>query len=224
VTRDAAVFDRVRQAVAGDLRPVRRLWSPGRRVLLLAPVALAIAAVATQQYGRNDLATLGAVIVWGFFALQCVLALLVFGVALCLAVPGYGMSRRSVGLMCAAVATVLAVVTLTTFVAHPTFAHVDRGWRLWNACVRGALPLGVPLLLLSCLLAARAFPAQPTLVGALCGLATGLVTDAGWRLTCEVSAPSHVVTAHHLAIAVMAGAGAIFTAVLDRRRWRSLTL
>ena len=224
MAREAAVFDRVRQAVAADLRPVRRLWSPGRRVLLLAPVALAIAAIATQQYGRNDLATLGAVIVWGFFALQWVLALLVFGVALCLAVPGYVISRRSVWLICAAAATVLAVAALTTFVAHPTFAPVDRGWRLWNACVRGPLWLGVPLLLLSCLLAARAFPTQPTLVGALCGLGTGLVTDAGWRLTCEVTAPSHVVTAHYLAIAVMAGAGALFTAALDRRHWRSHTI
>jgi hypothetical protein len=223
VSRQTAVFDRVRETVAADLRPVRPQWSPGRRVLFLVPVALAIAVLAKQQYGRYDLAALGAMIVWGFSALELFSGLLLLALALCLAVPGYGISRRSIALACTAVVVVLAAVTLTTFFANPTFPPANRFWQLWRACMRGPLQLGLPLLLPSCLLAARAFPTQPSLVGALCGLAAGVVTDAGWRLTCGFSAPAHVATAHHLAIVVMSGAGAAFTALLDRRRWRSLT-
>jgi len=47
-----------------------------------------------------------------------------------------------------------------------------------------------------------------------------VLTDAGWRLTCSIVDPVHVLTSHGLAIAIMSGAGAIAATLLDRARWR----
>ena len=62
----------------------------------------------------------------------------------------------------------------------------------WWYCVRGPMIIAAPVLLVASVLAMRAYPTRPVLVGALCGLAAGLLADSGWRLFCEVSSPSHV--------------------------------
>jgi hypothetical protein len=65
------------------------------------------------------------------------------------------------------------------------------------------------------LLIARGLAARPIVAGALSGLAAGLMADSGWRLFCEVSDPSHVLTAHAGAIAAVTLAGAAAGAVLQ---------
>ena len=79
--------------------------------------------------------------------------------------------------------------------------------------------LSTPLLVLASVLVARAFPSRPALAGALTGLAAGVLTDAGWRIGCFVSAPGHVIGAHWLAVAAMTALGAAVAALADRRRW-----
>ena len=47
---------------------------------------------------------------------------------------------------------------------------------------------------------------------------TGLITDSGWRLTCWITVPAHVLGTHVLAVATLAIAGAGLGVVVDRLR------
>ena len=94
-----------------------------------------------------------------------------------------------------------------------------RALRISWLCLIGSLEFGAPLMVAACVLAGRAFPTQPVLVGAMCGLAAGIVADSGWRLTCQFTAPSHVLGAHTLAVAILAAAGAIVASVMDWFQW-----
>jgi len=64
------------------------------------------------------------------------------------------------------------------------------------ACFRTSAVAALPALIASAILSARAFPLRPVVAGALYGLGCGLIADAGLRLWCEFSAPSHVLSAH----------------------------
>ena len=101
-----------------------------------------------------------------------------------------------------------------------TVVPAGREWRFWTACVQGPLLLALPVLLLATLYVGRAFPERPAVAGALTGLAAGVLTDAGWRLGCFVTAPSHVIGAHWGAVAALTAAGALTAVLADGLRWR----
>ena len=50
-------------------------------------------------------------------------------------------------------------------------------------CLGSSLVSGLPVIALSWVLARRAWPIRPTVSGALTGVGTGLMADAGWRLS-----------------------------------------
>ena len=211
--------DRIRRIVERDLQPVRPLLAPGRRVAIVLPIAAALAIAAATRYGlRVDSEQLGGIITWGFSAAQWTLGLLILALALRQAIPGAGVSRRLVAT--AGIATVAAILTITTvtYAAHPTFVPAAHRISFWYLCFLGPLEFGAPLLVLASLLSARAFPTRPAVTGALCGLAAGVIADSGWRLTCWVTAPAHVLGAHTLAIASLAAAGACLGALIDALR------
>jgi hypothetical protein len=221
VSDRTTIAERLHAMVASDLRPVRRRWSPAHRLVLLAPLAVVGARLAERAYGRSDLAMLGVVNAWGLSAIQWVLGLIVLGVALRLAVPGHTVSRRTVLVTLASAVVAISAITAITYLLHPTVPRPGRYWHVWYYCVTGSLQLSLPLLILSTILVARSFPTNPAGIGALCGLGAGVVTDAGWRLTCWVSAPAHVLGAHFVAVALAGLSGAVLSSVLDRWRWRS---
>ena len=85
--------------------------------------------------------------------------------------------------------------------------------------IRGATILtALPAMLLASWLVARAFPLRPRIAGALYGLGAGLMADAGWRLFCHFSVPSHVFGAHTLAILATCGLGVVTASLFSRRR------
>jgi len=209
----------VRQIVADDLHPVRPLLPPARRVLIALPVALVVAYLAATRYGRrDDFDQLGVLLTWGFSALQWALGVLVLGVALRLAVPGSGASRRTVWMVCGATAAAILTITAVTYAANPTFVPVRRFWMFSYLCFIGPLQVAAPFLIVATALAARAYPTRPAASGALCGLAAGLVADSGWRLTCWITTPAHVLGTHILAVAAMAAFGAALCVAVDKGR------
>ena len=211
--------DRVRRLVAEDLRPVRPLFPPTWRVLAVSPIAAVLAFLAGLRYGhRQDFEQLGGIITWGLSATQWIIGLLMLGLALRQAIPGYGVSRRTLWIGCGVAVSAILTATVVTYAAHPTFVPPDRTWRLWSLCLIGPLEFGVPLLVVSILLAGRACPTRPAGVGALCGLAAGVVADSGWRLTCWISVPTHVLGAHALAVALHVACGAAFGILIERLR------
>lgn len=210
--------DRLRRAVASSLAPVRPLLPPARRALLLAPLALAtVVAVPALNFFRPDFAELGTLRAWGFSLVEALAGLAIVGLALRESIPGRALSR---GAIAAAVAVGLAL-PLLIYVA--TASRFDIGVRpqarLYVAavCFRTSVIAALPALLAAAVLVARALPLRPGVAGALYGLGCGVIADAGLRLFCEFTMPSHVVTAHGGAIVVVMVLGGVIASVGHRR-------
>jgi hypothetical protein len=210
--------EQVREIVARDLKPVRPLLAPGRRLLLLVPIAIAAGVFAPIVYGHRDVDHLGAFASWGLSAFEWIVGLLILAVALRHAVPGRGLSRRFVIAALVGAPAVIVLVTIVTYAVDPIQVPPGRAFRYWVECVRWPMTIAAPMLLLASVLAMRAFPTRPGFVGALCGLAAGVLADSGWRLACEVSSPAHVLEAHGLAVVLMAALGFAVSAAIDARR------
>ncbi|OLD21001.1 MAG: hypothetical protein AUJ01_03075 [Acidobacteria bacterium 13_1_40CM_3_65_5] len=214
----SATRQRVRDIVARDIKPVRPLLPPGRRVLLLVPIAIAAAICAPFGYGHRNFDHLGWLASWGVSALEWILGLLILAVALRHAVPGRGVSRRFLIATLVGAPALIVLVTVVTYAVEPTKVPPGLAFRFWIECVKWPITIAAPILLVASLLAMRAFPTRPGPVGALCGLAAGVLADSGWRLACDVSAPSHVLGSHGLAIVLVAGLGAVASVAIDAIR------
>jgi len=57
----------------------------------------------------------------------------------------------------------------------------------------------------------------------LCGLSAGVLSDAGWRLSCWISDPAHIIESHGLALLSLTAAGSLLAVICDLRRWRRLS-
>jgi hypothetical protein len=215
---DGETKRRVREMVARDLQPVRPLLRPGRRVLLVAPVAVAAVGYAVFGYGHRDFDRLGLLAGWGVSALQWIAGLLLLGAALRHAVPGRDLSRRSITATVAGAIGLVVLVTVVTYAIEPSEVPPGVAFTFWWECVKWPMALAAPILLVASLLAMRALPTQPGVVGALCGLAAGVLADSGWRLACDVSAPGHVLGAHGVAILLLAAVGAVVGLFVDSVR------
>ena len=209
---------RVRDIVARDLEPVRPLLAPGRRVLLLVPIAIAVALYAPFEYGHRDFEHLGWLASWGISALEWGLGLVILAVALRHAVPGRGVSRRFLVATLIGAPALIVLVTVVTYALEPTKVPPGLAFRFWIECVRWPMTIAAPILLVASLLAMRAFPTRPGLVGALCGLAAGVLADSGWRLACDVSSPAHVLESHGLAVLLITIVGALTATAIDAVR------
>lgn len=211
----------LRAEILSGLTPVRPLATPMRRMTRLLPIGLIVAATTPMLGGiRQDLTAASPFITWGLTATQALVGLWILGLAFRESVPGENLSTRAIALASALSLAVLLGVTLLTNAISPTVVPAGSEFKFWIECVLGPLVLGVPFMLIATLLAMRAFPTRPALTGALCGLSAGLLSDAGWRLGCFVSAPGHVIDSHDLSIVSLVVVGSLLAVVTDGRRWR----
>jgi hypothetical protein len=216
--QDRSLPPALRDAIAGDLRPVHPLRAPFVRALWLAPLALLLLVGSVAAFGlRRDSPGLGLALTWGASSLQMLLGLALIAAALREAVPGTSLTRRALGTAFAT--AVIAVVTITwaTWTSSPTRIAPWAVVSVWRICFGATILTALPALALSGWLVARAFPLRPRFAGALYGLGAGLLADAGWRLFCHFSDPAHVLGAHTAAIAVTCVLGVATAHVLARR-------
>jgi hypothetical protein len=207
----------LRQALLADMDPVRPLRPPLVRSAVLVPLGLLLLAAQPLVLGvRSDAAAVGALRLWALSLLQCLGGFALFVAALREAVPGRSLRRAGVPLALGLLAMV--AVTFLTWQASGTTVPPGRFGFFWTVCFTAPFLLGLPVLALALLLAWRAYPLRPALVGALSGLGAGLVTDAGWRTFCHVADPLHVLSAHFAAVLALCAAGAMAGAVLAARR------
>jgi hypothetical protein len=214
-----------RETIAGDIAPVRPLPKPSRRVWLLVPIGLMLAATAPFVNGiRGDLLSLpyAPLITWGATGLQAMLGLWLLALGFREAVPGRNVSGRSLALAAGLTIVLVSAITLLTNAASATVVPPGDEWRDWWECVVFPAMIGSPFMVIATLMAARAFPTRPSIAGALCGLSAGVLSDAGWRLSCWISDPVHLADSHVLAILSLAAAGSLLATVLDSRHWRRL--
>lgn len=191
----------LRNAIAKDLKPARPLLPPSTRALLLAPLALAtVVAVPSFYLFRPDLAELGVIAAWGLSFVEAAVGLAIVGLALRESIPGRALSG---GAVCLTVAVGLGLPLLVYVVTAQRFdIGVPPRAQLYVAylCFRTSLGAAVPALMATTVLVARAYPLRPGVTGVLYGLGCGVIADAGLRLYCEFTMPSHVLTAHGGAI------------------------
>ena len=208
----------LRDQVARDLRPTRPLRPPFVRALVLIPIAVAIVlSVPGLRFFRSDMLAIGFLKAWGLSFGQALAGLVIVAAALRESIPGRGLSRGAAAALIIAglaIPFALLVVTASAFDVGPEPGHaLQEG----IGCFRVSAISAIPALIAAAWLAARAFPMRPALAGALYGLGCGLIADAGLRLFCEYTVPSHVLFGHGGAILGAMALGAIVANVVARR-------
>lgn len=208
--------DTLEARILADLRPVRPLARPWKRGLAVCGVAALLAAVVMLRFGlRVDAPALGPGVLWGLSALEAGLGLLLVAAALRESVPGRRLAPGWAPLLLLAGISLAVTVTFITWSVHAREVPAGKTMAYWAVCFKTPTLVGLPSLIVTLLLAFRAYPTRPALVGALAGLGAGLLADGSWRTYCEVTAPVHVLSAHVasvlllgvLGLALGAGAG-----------------
>jgi hypothetical protein len=202
---------RLRNRIAAEMRPVRPLPRPWLRAMALLPLAIALLTMLPLVvfHVRTDIDRLSPLASWGASVLQVGLGLVLAGRACRQVVPGRWTSTRfAVAWLALGVAGVCAVMAMTWSVSAvrlPASVWRDSTW----GCLRQSFLDGLPLLAVGLVLAARGLPSRPAVVGALVGLAAGVIADAAWRMVCVVTEPSHVLLGHLGAVLALSAAGAL---------------
>ena len=190
----------LRARLAADYQPVRALRSPWTRALAIVPLAaLTLLAAPVAFNVRGDAATLGWLGVWGLSIAQSLVGVLIVGAALRESIPGRDWSRGAVALWLAIPIAGIVGVTLFSWEASQVILR-GNWWLVAGVCFAGSAATALPVVALASILAARAYPTRPAIAGALLGLGAGLMADAGWRIFCHFSEPSHVLSAHLAAV------------------------
>ena len=212
--------------IAQDLTPVKPSPRPLRLALEIAPLALLVSCLVLLAVGiRGDSPILGPLLTWGASAAQFTLAIVLVWVAAHESTPAGRLPKGTV--YSAVVAALLAAVaiTLSTFSISPlgsTFpipaaARVPP-WIIDLVCGVGSTVAGGILVLLFSWMFRNSLATRPTVAGALFGAGAGLAINAGWRIACPVSAPSHSLGAHGAAIVATVILGAFIGRFLENRK------
>jgi hypothetical protein len=200
------------EAIRRDLGPVRPLASPARRALALLPLGLLSLIAFPELWSWQHRVALVSP-PWGLSALETLVSLLVLAACFREAVPGRSLGRTAIAALLGLSSLVFVLVNLTT---RSPAGIPDALWLQWfGECLATALTWSVPALVVPAWLVARALPSRPALTGALCGLGTGLMADAGMRIICWDGDYVHVLVAHGGAILLLVALGALSACVVE---------
>jgi hypothetical protein len=155
---------------------------------------------------------------WGTSTVETVVALALVALALRNATPGRSLRASALTLAMGAVLGLSTIVTLRTWNVSPTTLEPYSPIIIGEICFAGTIVTALPLLIGAAVLASRAFTVRPWSSGALYGLGAGLGADAGWRLFCHYSDPTHVLPTHTGAVFAVALLGMIVS--VAARRWQ----
>lgn len=175
------------------IEPLPAPWMRALWVLPLAAVTVAAAPLAFDV--RADASQLGWTLGWGASLLQVAIGFAIIAASLRESVPGRGWSRVAIALWLTLPVALVALVTLASWDSSRIL--LQRGW--WvvaGVCFAGSAASALPVVALASVLTARAYPIRPAIAGAMLGAGAGLMADAGWRMFCHFTEPSHVLSAH----------------------------
>ncbi len=196
----------LRAAVAADLRPVKPLANPWKRLIVVVPVALAAMSMPLLYFQIRDTTELGMLLGWVPVAIQVLLAFALLVLALREGIPGWRPSATWIFSLCLLAYGVQIVVNLAIFLRSPSTAG-GTSFSMWAACFRVESLIGLPILVLVAWLVSRALPRSPWMAGFLAGTGAGLAGDASWRMFCPYAHPAHILMGHTLGILVLALTG-----------------
>jgi hypothetical protein len=209
----------LRERIAADLRPVRPLLQPWQRAAWLVPAGLLVLAYGPfVVYWVNTAVEQSPVLFWGTSLGQFALGMVLVGLGFSQVVPGRWRSvHATAAWLLGATGAVVALMS-GMWLARPFSIPGTIWWPATRGCFRYAFLDGLPFLAVCLVLAARGLPDRPALAGGLLGLGAGLVSEAGWRLVCTVSQPSHALLGHHGGALGLALVGAIALSAWCRLR------
>ena len=167
---------------------------------------------------HQNTAVLGPLLAWGASFTQVVLGVFLVWVAVRESTPGHRLPRVAVWGAAGLSALMVVGVSLWTFHVRPIMIPARFSpWRVGFACGENGTLAAVILLVAICLtLGRRSLAAHPALVGALFGEGAGIVVNAGWRLSCPASLPSHALGAHGGPIVITTLVGALLATALAK--------
>jgi hypothetical protein len=205
--------------ISRDLQPVKPAPVPSRLALQLLPLALLISSAILSIIGpRRDAATIGPLLTWGASLAQFSVGVILVWVAARESTPSRRLPLNIVCSVVAATCLIVAAVALRTFAASPTVVPPGHSaWTVGFRCGMNATIAGTLLVILFAWFFRHSLAGRPTLAGALYGGGAGVSVNAGWRLACPVSAPSHSLIAHGMAIAATMLLGSLAAHLIARR-------
>jgi hypothetical protein len=214
------------RAIAQDLKPVNPSPRPFHLALRMVPLALLVSSVVLLAIGlRPDSGILGPLLTWGASAAQFALAIALIWIAAHEGTPAGRLPRQVVYATGLAASLMVVFVTLLTFSTSPasqTFhlhgTVVVSPWVMGFVCGIGSTLAGGILVLFFSRVFRNSLATRPVVAGALYGAGAGLAINAGWRVACPVSTPSHALGAHGAAIIATVMLGALIGRFLGNRR------
>jgi hypothetical protein len=216
------------RAIAQDLRPVKPSPKPLQLALRMVPLALLVSSAILLVVGlRADSRILGPFLTWGASGAQFVLAIALIWIAAHEGMPSGRLPRQLVYAASLAACSLVVFVTLLTFSTSPasgTF-HLHgtvliSPWIIGFVCGIGSTLAGGFLVLFFSRIFRNSLATRPAIAGALYGAGAGLAINAGWRIACPVSTPSHALGSHGAAIIATVFLGALIGRFQGNRRLR----
>ena len=207
----------LRATIAAQLTPVRPLRPPLVRGLSLVPVAAVLLVAAPLVFDFRDVTALGWSWSWGASILQLGAGLLLVVAALRESIPGRSWSRPALVAFAAIPVVMVAAIAFGSWQRSPVVL-AGPGLIVGAMCLTASAITALPATCLAVVLVLNAYPTRPAVAGWLAGLGGGLLADAGWRLFCHFSEPSHVLVAHLGGVLVAGAIGAVGARLLYRVR------
>ncbi len=188
--------DELRAAILGDLKPVRPLPPPWKRLALVAPIIIGVLLMPFAYNEVRETGDFGVLLSWVPVAVQVLLAIGLLVIALREGIPGWRVSTRLIFAMVLAAYSLQILVNLLMFMRTPVSAGPVGVLETWMSCFRVESLIGIPILVLVAWLVSRALPCRPLLAGFLAGTGAGIAAEASWRMICPNSEPGHVLLGH----------------------------
>lgn len=195
-SRTPPLPDELRAAILGDLKPVKPLPSPWKRLALVAPIIIGVLLMPFAYNEVREAGDFGVLLSWVPVAVQVLLAIGLLVIALREGIPGWRVSTRLIFTMVLAAYSLQILVNLLMFMQAPANAGPSGVLATWMSCFRIESLIGIPILVLVAWLVSRALPCRPLLAGFLAGTGAGIAAEASWRMICPNSEPGHVLLGH----------------------------
>lgn len=215
-----SIPDSLREAIEGDLHPVRPLHPAWMRIMLaVAVTAVVLAFVLAKASLRADMDQLPMWLSWGCSALQLGLGGLLVGLALREAVPGAGVPGGVVRLAAVTALAVQILVGIATSIYSPSISMQSGGIASGMGCFKHEAFMALPTFVITLLLVFRALPLRAPTAGLLGGAGATVASDAVIHLLCPMSNLSHVLIWHTGAVLFFMALGWVVGFAWQRFHW-----
>lgn len=211
----------LREAIEGDLAPVRPLHPAWVRTMLaVAILAVVLAFVLAKASFRPDMDQLPMWLSWGCSVLQLALGVLLVGLALREAIPGRSIPGGAVRVAAITALVVQILVGVATSIYSPALTMAGSGVTPGIGCLKHEAAMALPTFIATLWLVFRALPLRAPIAGLLGGAGATVASDAVIHLLCPMSNLSHVLVWHTGSVVLFMALGWGAGIIWERLRWR----